>query len=73
MQKQSKQIKLLHNTPREKEQRRQMQCGERPAGCNYCWKIEDMGAEHLSDRVYKSWIYTNEELTDAYTKPYRRF
>ena len=37
-----------------KEQRRQMQCGERPEGCNYCWKIEDMGPEHLSDRVYKS-------------------
>ena len=44
-----------------------------PEGCNYCWKIEDMGPEHLSDRVYKSWIYTNEELTDAYTKNYRRF
>jgi len=59
--------KLLHNTPEKKEQRRQMQCGERPEGCNYCWKIEDMGSEHLSDRVYKSWIYTDDELTDAYT------
>ena len=60
--------KLLHNTPEKKDQRRQMQCGERPEGCSYCWKIEDMGPEHLSDRVYKSWIYTDEELTDAYTK-----
>ena len=59
--------KLLHNTPEKKEQRRQMQCGERPEGCNYCWKIEDMGGDHLSDRVYKSWIYTDEELSDAYT------
>lgn len=59
--------KLLHNTPEKKEQRRQMQCGERPEGCNYCWKIEDMGDDHLSDRVYKSWIYTDEELSDAYT------
>ena len=25
-----------------------------------------MGPEHISDRVYKSWIYTNEELTNAY-------
>tara|TARA_B100001057_G_scaffold111122_1_gene109219 strand:+ start:1570 stop:2964 length:1395 start_codon:yes stop_codon:yes gene_type:complete len=62
--------KLLHNTPEKKEQRRQMQCGERPEGCNYCWKIEDMGPEHVSDRVYKSWIYTDEELTDAFTRDY---
>ena len=59
--------KLLHNTPEKKEQRRQMQCGERPGGCEYCWKIEDMGPEHISDRVYKSWIYTDEELTNAFT------
>jgi hypothetical protein len=58
--------KLLHNTPEKKQQRKQMQCGERPSGCEYCWKIEDMGPEHVSDRVYKSWIYTNEELTDAF-------
>ena len=59
--------KLLHNTPEKKEQRRQMQCGERPAGCEYCWKIEDMGPTHISDRIYKSWIYTDQELTDAHT------
>ena len=53
--------KLLHNTPEKKEQRRQMQCGERPSGCEYCWKIEDMGPKHISDRVYKSRIYTQNE------------
>ena len=57
--------KLLHNTPEKKEHRRQMQCGERPSGCEYCWKIEDMGANYISDRVYKSKIYTQEELHDA--------
>jgi hypothetical protein len=57
--------KLIHNTPEKKEQRKQMQCGERPSGCEYCWKIEDMGEKHISDRVYKSWIYTDEELTTA--------
>jgi len=60
--------KLLHNTPEKKEQRRQMQCGERPDGCEYCWKIEDMGPEFISDRVYKSKIYTTEELSDAFTR-----
>jgi hypothetical protein len=62
--------KLLHNTPEKKEQRRQMQCGERPAGCEYCWKIEDMGPNFISDRIYKSKIYTNEELQDARNSPH---
>jgi len=62
--------KLLHNTPEKKEQRRQMQCGERPQGCEYCWKIEDMGSNFISDRVYKSKIYTDEELQDARNSPY---
>ena len=62
--------KLLHNTPEKKEQRRQMQCGERPGGCEYCWKIEDMGPNFISDRVYKSEIYTSEELNNAYATPY---
>jgi hypothetical protein len=43
----------IHNTREKKEQRRQMQSGERPAGCEYCWKIEDMGRDAISDRVYK--------------------
>jgi pyruvate-formate lyase-activating enzyme len=62
--------KLLHNTPEKKEQRRQMQCGERPAGCEYCWKIEDMGPDYISDRIYKSNIYTNKELDDAFRTDY---
>ncbi len=45
--------KLLHNTPEKKEDRRKMIAGERPAGCEYCWKIEDMGRAAVSDRVYK--------------------
>ena len=61
--------KLLHNTPEKKEQRRQMQCGERPQGCEYCWKIEDMGPNFISDRIYKSNIYTQEELDAARHSP----
>ena len=59
--------KLIHNTPEKKEQRRQMQVGERPAGCEYCWKIEDMGTDKLSDRVEKTILYTDEELEEAFT------
>jgi organic radical activating enzyme len=56
----------IHNTKQKKEQRRQMQCGERPAGCEYCWKIEDIGRDSISDRVYKSKIFSNESLDEAY-------
>jgi hypothetical protein len=56
----------IHNTRQKKEQRRQMQSGERPAGCEYCWKIEDIGRNSISDRVYKSKIYPDAELQKAY-------
>jgi organic radical activating enzyme len=43
-----------------------MQRGERPAGCEYCWKIEDIGRDNISDRVYKTVIYSDEDLERAY-------
>jgi organic radical activating enzyme len=57
--------KLLHNTDQKKADRHKMLAGERPAGCEYCWKIEDMGRDAVSDRVYKSKIYPIEALYDA--------
>ena len=48
--------KLLHNTPQKKQDRAKMIAGERPKGCEYCWKIEDIGRDAISDRVYKSKI-----------------
>jgi organic radical activating enzyme len=61
--------KLLHNTAEKKEDRRKMLAGERPAGCEYCWKIEDMGRDAISDRVYKSKIYPIEALDEAFKTP----
>jgi organic radical activating enzyme len=61
--------RALHNTPKKKEERRQMQTGERPTGCEYCWKIEDMGRDNISDRVYKTVIYSDEDLKNAYNTP----
>lgn len=58
----------IHNTPEKKEQRRQMQRGERPAGCEYCWKLEDAGSD--SDRIYKSKIYSEEALREAKDLPW---
>jgi organic radical activating enzyme len=61
--------KLLHNTPQKKDDRARMIAGERPAGCEYCWKIEDMGRDAVSDRVYKSKIYPIAALKEAYDTP----
>jgi len=62
--------KALHNTERKKMEREMMQQGERPDGCEYCWKIEDMGRDAVSDRVYKTKIYTEGELDAAFRTPF---
>ena len=61
--------RAIHNTPTKKLDRAMMQAGNRPAGCEYCWKIEDMGVDAVSDRVYKSKIYPLESLNEAYNTP----
>lgn len=61
--------KLLHNTDKKKSERLMMQEGVRPAGCEYCWKIEDMGRDAISDRVYKTIIYSDKDLETAYNEP----
>ena len=61
--------RLLHNTDQKKDDRRKMIAGERPSGCEYCWKIEDMGSDAVSDRVYKSKIYPIEALNEAFETP----
>jgi organic radical activating enzyme len=61
--------KAIHNTPTKKLDRAMMQAGNRPSGCEYCWKIEDMGVNAISDRVYKSKIYPIEALNEAYNTP----
>ena len=52
----------LHNTDFKKEIRKMMLEGTKPAECSYCWKIEDIGRNNISDRVYKSQIYSEEEI-----------
>jgi organic radical activating enzyme len=62
----------IHNTVEKKLDRLLMQTGGRPSGCEYCWKIEDMGRDAISDRVYKSKIYPIEALNEAYNTDYRK-
>jgi hypothetical protein len=62
--------KAIHNTAQKKQDRADMQAGRRPAGCEYCWKIEDMGSsDAVSDRIYKSKIYEIHDLHTAAGTP----
>ena len=63
--------KAIHNTVEKKLDRLNMQLGTRPKGCEYCWKIEDMGRDAVSDRVYKSRIYPIKALDEAYHTDHR--
>lgn len=44
----------IHNTNYKKKLRKQMLEGKRPSECDYCWRIEDLGKDHFSDRHIKS-------------------
>jgi len=61
----------LHNTPHKKQERKQMLEGERCVGCQYCWNVEDMGEDYISDRVIRSAsLYTDERMKDIENKPW---
>lgn len=52
--------KALHNTEHKIQRRQEMLAGERPKECQYCWNVEDLPGNHMSDRTYKStspWSY----------------
>lgn len=46
--------KALHNTPIKFVARADMLKGIQTKECDYCWNIENLGKDHLSDRAYKS-------------------
>jgi organic radical activating enzyme len=53
----------LHNTFFKKLERKDMLEGKKPSGCQYCWNIEAMGEEYISDRhIRNSSIYTEERF-----------
>lgn len=63
--------RALHNTDHKKEQRRLMIEGERPKECTYCWRVEDNNDPNIfSDRIYKSQIYTNEDILKIKNIPF---
>lgn len=59
----------LHNTDHKIKMRKLMQEGHKPTECDYCWKIESMGKDYISDRVFKSLQFTHEEMQEWFNKP----
>lgn len=56
----------IHNTRWKKLQRKAMLEGERPKECHYCWAIEDLPGNPISDRTLRSsenWSYDLMEKT----------
>jgi len=46
--------KGIHNTTIKIHARKEMLEGVQTAECDYCWKIENLNKDYISDRIYKS-------------------
>lgn len=62
----------LHNTTYKKLVRKQMQEGIQTKECEYCWKIENLDSNLVSDRVYKSAEYDKESLDTAFNSDWKQ-
>lgn len=60
----------IHNTAHKKQMRKMMLEGTKPAECSYCWKIEGIGRDNASDRIYKSQIYKTEDIAKLKELPW---
>lgn len=52
----------IHNTDQKIKERQQMLQGQRPAGCNNCWNIEDSGTD-VSNRVAYSYKWKDFDFS----------
>jgi hypothetical protein len=60
----------LHNTQQKLSERAAMIDGEKPSGCNYCWNIETLGEDYISDRKERNAsIYTDERFAAIKSNP----
>lgn len=61
----------LHNTHQKKLERKMMLEGEKPSGCQYCWNIESMGGDYLSDRyIRNASIFTEDRYQQCAKGPW---
>ena len=60
----------LHNTKQKISERQEMIQGNKPSGCQYCWNIESLGEEYISDRKERNAnIYTEERFAAIKANP----
>ena len=60
----------LHNTKEKISQRAEMIAGKKPVGCQYCWNIEALGEEYISDRHERNAsIFTEQRLESIKANP----
>jgi organic radical activating enzyme len=61
----------LHNTQQKIRERMEMLVGEQPDGCKYCWNVEGMGDDYVSDRkIRNASIYKPERVEEIKNNPY---
>jgi organic radical activating enzyme len=60
----------IHNTPHKKLMRKLMLEGKRPNECEYCWKVEDIARDNISDRTFKTEIYKDEDIITSTQMPW---
>lgn len=60
----------IHNTKHKKLMRKMMLEGDRPGECEYCWKMEDISKDTVSDRVFKTIIYTDADIEEIASQPW---
>jgi len=58
----------LHNTITKKIERQEMLTGVQTKGCQYCWNVENLGGDHLSDRHLRSAAIFTEDRFNAASK-----
>jgi len=64
----------LHNTHEKIDERKQMIAGEKPAGCQYCWNIEALGDDYISDRHERNAsLYRPERVAEIVADPYKQY
>ncbi len=63
----------LHNTEQKKTERKLMLEGKKPSGCQYCWNIEAMGPDYISDRhIRNGSIFTEERYEQTVKGPWNQ-
>jgi len=61
----------LHNTVQKKQERKDMLDGKKPSGCQYCWNVENLGKDYISDRhIRSSSIHNQTRLDEVKSNPW---